>query len=154
MSGHGYVSPEVIRFALADSIAFLKADDWDRVSARSGLFLSRRFLEQLERNLPDNLATHYALAYSRGRPVAAIVRRASTFASQISPPDSLLMRDADSGIPWRRPRNAPSHALESECCCLTSSSRGPDSMKRSRRRSRRNSGPRWRRACGAGGTVS
>lgn len=73
MSRPGPVASEVIRFALADSIAFLNASDWDRVSARSGLFLSRRFLGLLEQNLPENLTTHYALAYAEGRPVAAIV---------------------------------------------------------------------------------
>jgi len=64
---------EVIRFALADSIAFLNANDWDCVSARSGLFLSRRFLTLLEQNRPENLTMHYGLAYAEGRPVVAIV---------------------------------------------------------------------------------
>lgn len=64
---------QVIRFALADSIAFLNASDWDRVSARAGLFLSRRFLGLLEQNRPENLTLHYALAFAEGRPVAAIV---------------------------------------------------------------------------------
>jgi len=73
MSRPDPVASEVIRFALADSIAFLNASDWDRVSARSGLFLSRRFLRLLEQNRPENLAMHYALAYAEGRPVAAIV---------------------------------------------------------------------------------
>jgi predicted N-acyltransferase len=73
MSRRGAVSSESIRFALADSVAFLNARDWDSVSARSGLFLSRRFLELLEQNLPENLTPHYALAYSENRPVAAIV---------------------------------------------------------------------------------
>jgi len=73
VSRRGPVASEVIRFALADSIAFLNAGDWDRVSARSGLFLSRRFLELLEQNRPENLAMHYALAYAEGRPVAAVV---------------------------------------------------------------------------------
>lgn len=43
------------------------------MSAHSGLFLSRRFLELLEQNRPENLTTHYALAYAEDRPVAAIV---------------------------------------------------------------------------------
>ena len=73
MSRRGAVSSEAIRFALADSITFLDANDWDRVSAGSGLFLSRRFLRLLEQNVPANLTTHYALAYSGDRPVAAIV---------------------------------------------------------------------------------
>src|SRR5512147_282031 len=61
------------RFALADSISFLNPDHWDRVAARSGLFLSRPFLGLLEEHLPRNLSTHYALVYTGNRPVAAVV---------------------------------------------------------------------------------
>lgn len=71
MSRHDPTATEVIRFALGDSIAFLNASDWDRVSARSGLFMSRLFIELLEQNQSGNLATHYALAYAEGRPVVA-----------------------------------------------------------------------------------
>jgi len=73
MPHRGPMASEVIRFALADSIAFLNASEWDSVSAHSGLFMSRRFLGLLEQNRPGNLTTHYALAYAEGRPVAAIV---------------------------------------------------------------------------------
>lgn len=73
MSGRGRDVPGGIRFAFADSIAFLNAGDWDTVAARSGLFMSRRFLALLEQNLPENLVTHYALAYLGDRPVVAIV---------------------------------------------------------------------------------
>jgi len=73
MSRSGPMASETIRFALADSIAFLNANDWDCVSARSGLFLSRRFLGLLEQNRPENLTMHYALAYAEGRPLVAIV---------------------------------------------------------------------------------
>ncbi len=61
------------RFALADSIAFLNPDHWDRVAARSGLFLSRPFLRLLEQHLPGNLSTHYAIVYAGDRPVATVV---------------------------------------------------------------------------------
>src|SRR5208337_888847 len=61
------------RFVLADSIDFLNPDHWDRVAARSGLFLSPPFLRLLERHLPDNLSTHYAMVYVGDRPVAAVV---------------------------------------------------------------------------------
>ena len=73
MVRRGTAMCEGARFAFADSISFLNAADWDRVTARSGLFLSRPFLGLLERNLPENLATHYALVYMEGRPVAAVV---------------------------------------------------------------------------------
>jgi hypothetical protein len=61
------------RYVLADSVAFLNPDHWDRVTARSGLFLSRSFLHLLEQNQPRNLSTHYALAYREDEPVAAVV---------------------------------------------------------------------------------
>ncbi|MGB8032008.1 MAG: GNAT family N-acetyltransferase [Terracidiphilus sp.] len=73
MSRSDPMASEVIGFAFADSIAFLNASDWDLVSARSGLFLSRRFLGLLEQNRPENLTMHYTLAYAKGRPVVAIV---------------------------------------------------------------------------------
>jgi len=61
------------RFVLADSIAYLNPDHWDRVAAHTGLFLSRSFLRLLEQHLPDNLCTHYAIVYAGDRPVAAVV---------------------------------------------------------------------------------
>lgn len=73
MSRSDPMALETIGFALADSIAFLNANDWDCVAGRSGLFLSRRFLGLLEQNRPENLTMHYALAYAKGRPVVAIV---------------------------------------------------------------------------------
>lgn len=60
-------------YALADSLAFLNPAHWDQVTGRYGLFLSRPFLELLEENLPENLSTHYALAYRGRKPVAAVV---------------------------------------------------------------------------------
>lgn len=83
---------EGIRFAIADSIAFLNADDWDCVSARSGLFLSRRFLSLLEQNRPENLTVHYALAYAEERPVVAIVAQSL----------DIRMADLSSGRPRKR----------------------------------------------------
>ena len=73
MSKSDPVAPAGFRFALADSIAFLNPDHWDRVATRSGLFLSRLFLQLLEQHLPGNLSTHYAIVYAGDRPVAAVV---------------------------------------------------------------------------------
>src|SRR5208283_3314625 len=67
------MAPAGFRFALADSIAFLNPDHWDRVAAHSGLFLSRPFLQLLEHHLPGNLSTHYAIVYADDRPVATVV---------------------------------------------------------------------------------
>jgi len=73
MSKSDPVAPAGFRFALADSIAFLNPDHWDRVAAHSGLFLSRPFLRLLEHHLPGNLSTHYAIVYADDRPVATVV---------------------------------------------------------------------------------
>ena len=72
MSESGPVAPGAFRFVVADSIAYLNPDHWDSVAARSGLFLSRPFLQLLEQHLPGNLSTHYAVVYSGDRPVAAV----------------------------------------------------------------------------------
>jgi hypothetical protein len=89
------------RFALADSIAFLNPDHWDCVAARSGLFLSRPFLQLLEQHLPGNLSTHYAIVYAGDRPVAAVVAQ------------SLEVRVADLS-PGSLPETAPAfwHSLK------------------------------------------
>ena len=76
------------RYALADSIAFLDPDSWDQVAARSGRFLSRTFLRLLEQQLPKNLATHYAIVFASGRPVAIVVAQ------------SLDIRVADLSAGW------------------------------------------------------
>ena len=73
MSESDPISLPECRFALADSIAFLNPDHWDRVAARSGLFLSRPFLHLMEQHLPDNLSTHYAIVYTGDRPVVLVV---------------------------------------------------------------------------------
>lgn len=73
MSKSNPMAPAEFRFALADSIGFLNPDHWDRVAARSGLFLSRPFLRLLEQHLPGNLSTHYAIVYAGDRPVATVV---------------------------------------------------------------------------------
>jgi len=65
--------PVELRYALADSIAFLNPGHWDQVAAHSGLFLSRPFLQLLEQHLPENLTTHYAIVYAGERPVAIVV---------------------------------------------------------------------------------
>ncbi len=67
------MASDTFRFSLADSVAFLNPEHWDRVTCRSGLFMSRPFLGLLEQHLPGNLSTHYALVYDGGRPVAAVV---------------------------------------------------------------------------------
>jgi predicted N-acyltransferase len=61
------------RYALSDSITFLDPDHWDHVATNSGQFMSRKFLQILERHLPVNLSTHYAIIFEGERPVATVV---------------------------------------------------------------------------------
>lgn len=154
MSRRGTMSSEAIRFALADSIAFLDANDWDRVSAGSSLFLSRRFLRLLEQNLPDNLTKHYALAYVGGRPVAAIV--AQSLDIRVADLSSWRPKEEGQGFgtPWGRLRYAPSPAGISDSCCSGRTSRGCRSTGRRNKQTSPSFGRRWRPACRANGTVS
>jgi hypothetical protein len=64
--------PTGFGFALADSIDYLDAEQWNAVTAGNSLFLSPRYLRVLEQAGPDNLRQRYALIF-RGRvPVAAV----------------------------------------------------------------------------------
>ncbi len=108
MSRADPMAPGVIRFALADSIAFLNANDWDGVSARSGLYLSRRFLGLLEQHRPGNLAIHYALAYAEDRPVAAIV--AQSLDIRLADLSSRRIQGTGPGL-WRSLEKATAHSI-------------------------------------------
>ncbi len=68
--------PSGFQFALFDSVAMLRPDHWDALTADESVYFSRRYLEVLEANAPDNLRMHYALIYSHGQPVAAVVAQA------------------------------------------------------------------------------
>lgn len=69
---HARHAPSGFRFALADSIDFLDGDAWDALTARSSVFLSRRYLRALESASPENLQGRYAVVYSGRTPAAAI----------------------------------------------------------------------------------
>lgn len=64
-------NPSSFGFALADSIAYVDANDWDHVVDPGNVFLSRRYLAALEAADPDRIAFRYALVYDGRRPVAA-----------------------------------------------------------------------------------
>lgn len=53
--------PAALRYAIADSVAMLDSNAWDAVTSDAGFFLSRHYLAELERVLPDNLSPRYAL---------------------------------------------------------------------------------------------
>lgn len=64
--------PSGFQFALADSIGFLNASNWDAVTEDRRLFLRRPILRAIEQNCPANLSPRYALIYRDQEPVAAV----------------------------------------------------------------------------------
>ena len=99
----------VFQFALADSVTGLNPGQWDRIVAGAGRFMSREYLELLERNLPDNLSTHYATVSSGGRPVAAVVAQSLDIRAEVLPG-----RPASESRPgfWRSVGEASLHSFE------------------------------------------
>ncbi len=65
-------TPLPLRFALADSIAFLNAVDWDAIATSQSVFLSRLYLTAIERSVPSNISLRYALVYDGMTPVAIV----------------------------------------------------------------------------------
>jgi predicted N-acyltransferase len=68
--------PSGFQFALFDSVAMLRPDHWDALTADESVYFSRKYLEVLEAHSPANLRMHYALIYRDGKAVAAIVAQA------------------------------------------------------------------------------
>lgn len=68
--------PSGFQFALFDSVAMLRPDHWDFLTADESVYFSRKYLEVLEANAPANLRMHYALIYQGGKPLAAVVAQA------------------------------------------------------------------------------
>lgn len=73
--------PSGFGLALADSVRYLDAAQWDAVSAGQSLFLQRRYLHVLEDAGPDNLVPRYALIFRGRQPVAAVVMQIATIAA-------------------------------------------------------------------------
>ena len=70
--------PTGFGFALADSIDYLDAAQWNRVTTNNSLFLSQRYLRVLEQAGPDNLRQRYALVFRGREPVAAVAAQSVT----------------------------------------------------------------------------
>jgi len=70
--------PSGFAFALADSIDYLDAAHWDKVTSHNSLFLSRRYLRVLEEAGPENLRPCYALIFRDKEPVAAVAAQSVT----------------------------------------------------------------------------
>ncbi|WP_020405619.1 GNAT family N-acetyltransferase [Hahella ganghwensis] len=60
------------QYIFSDSVDFVKAGDWDRVTANSTVFMSRDYLQAIEAHPPENTRQRYAIAYTDGEPVVAI----------------------------------------------------------------------------------
>jgi Acetyltransferase (GNAT) domain len=56
-------------YLFSDSIHFVNANQWDAVATHNTIFMSRAYLEALEKYPPDNTVQRYAIAYSEGVPV-------------------------------------------------------------------------------------
>lgn len=65
-------------FAFAERVAFLDAGAWDLATEGGGLFLTRRFLQLVERHRPDNVEARYALIFRDDTPVAAVAAQVVT----------------------------------------------------------------------------
>jgi len=65
--------PTGFGFAIADSITYLDAVQWDSVVSESSFFLSRPYLQVLEDHSCQTVCQRYALIYHGRRPVAALL---------------------------------------------------------------------------------
>jgi Acetyltransferase (GNAT) domain len=70
--------PTGFGFALADSIDYLNARDWNAVVQNKSLFLSQPYLRVLEEAGPDNLRQRYAIIFRGRDPVAAVAAQTVT----------------------------------------------------------------------------
>src|SRR5262245_26961553 len=68
--------PTAFGFALADSIDYLDAAQWDSVTSSASVFLSRNYLRILEAAAPANLRQRFALIFRGREPVAAVTAQA------------------------------------------------------------------------------
>ncbi|MGA2080797.1 MAG: GNAT family N-acetyltransferase [Holophaga sp.] len=103
------MSVDSFKFAMADAIACLNPDHWDRIVAGAARFLSRDYLELLEQNRPDNLSTHYAIVSSGDRPVAAVVAQSLDIRAVALP--SRSMPESQPGF-WHSVGEASLRSLE------------------------------------------
>lgn len=65
-------------FAFAERVAFLDSAAWDIATETGGLFLTRQFLQLVERHRPDNVESRYALIFRDDTPVAAVAAQVVT----------------------------------------------------------------------------
>lgn len=61
-----------LKFVLADSIELISAPAWDSLTQSSSYFLSREYLNVVEKAGPNNVFARYAMAFDGKIPVAAV----------------------------------------------------------------------------------
>lgn len=66
-------TPTGFGFAIADSIHFLDAAQWQQATADASVLMSAKYLRALESAPPANIRQRYALIYRDNAPVAAVV---------------------------------------------------------------------------------
>lgn len=71
-------TPTGFEFLLSDRIGFIPHHAWDALTSPASVFLSRRYLEVIERAGPTNLTPRYAMVFSDGQPAAAVVAQSVT----------------------------------------------------------------------------
>lgn len=81
--------PVDCQLAIADSVSFLNADDWDSVAENSSIFLSRAYRNVIESRSPLNTRQKAAIAYCDSKPVAIVACQiAETSGEQLLPAQS------------------------------------------------------------------
>ncbi len=82
-----------LQLALADRVDFLNPVHWDALAAQT-VFLSRDYLRVLEQHAPANLEPRYAMAYTDGEPVAALLlQRVAVGGAQLRKPGAKRLVD-------------------------------------------------------------
>lgn len=61
--------PTGFGFAVSDRLAYLDSRAWNQVAADGSFFMSRAYLEALERNAPENVACRFAIGFRGEKPV-------------------------------------------------------------------------------------
>lgn len=79
------------QYIFSDFINFISSSDWDSIAENSTIFLSRKYLETIEENAPENTTQKYAIAYSNCTPVVIV-------ACQIAGLSGANLIQADDGI--------------------------------------------------------
>jgi len=90
--------PTGFGFALADSVDYLDAAQWDGLTASQSRFLQRPYLRVLEQFGPSNVRQRYALVFRGRQPVAALAAQLATITA-----DTLVKDDSPAAARSAKP---------------------------------------------------